>query len=400
MTPCVLPWINFSTNTFGRPRTCGYADQKTVKDANVKLKGTSIEQEWNNDYFKSIRNDFLKGQWPENCKRCEYVEKLNGVSKRMDENNYHYEDNKHLIEQTNPDGSVPYYPPNIDIRVGTICNLKCIHCGTGASSKWNEEKSLLNKYPNTEFYNIDNKWIEQDTFIWDNIKKNLSETRKFNFLGGEPFANKQHNRFIKETAFTDEAKNITLTYVSNGTLLTEKIFDQLVSFKEVIIRLSLDAIQEPGEYFRFPIKWENFVKKLELMEKYAVAYKNLDIGVQWTCSNVSMFYLIDTYDYMRKHFPNIEFIFANHVEWPVHMSAQVLPQEIKDTIAERINNYNFEEHSNKVPFYVSHMLEKDLWITEGKTFMNYLDDLDNARKISWQTSFSEMGLEKYDPRTN
>ena len=395
MRPCILPWINFSTNTFGRPRTCGYADQATVKAADVKLKGSTISDEWNNDYFKHIRKEFVAGRWPENCKRCKYVEELNGRSKRLEENKYHYDNNAHLIEQTAEDGSVPYYPSNIDIRVGTICNLKCIHCGTGASSKWNEDKGMLDKYPNTEFYDIDNKWIEQDSFIWDNIKENLQHTKRFNFLGGEPFANKQHNRFIKEVAFTDAAKDITLTYVSNGTLLTEKIFDQLVSFKDVIIRLSLDAIQEPGEYFRFPIKWDSFVKKLELMEKYAKDNEHLDIGVQWTCSNVSMFYLVDTYDYMRKHFPNIKFIFANHVEWPVHMSAQVLPQPIKDNVAKRINTYDFGEYSNKVPFYVKHMLEKPLWEQHGATFMNYLNDLNTARNVSWQHSFKEMELEKY-----
>ena len=91
MKPCLLPWINFSTNTFGRPRTCGYADQPTVK-LNPKLKDSTISQEWNNDYFKHIRSEFLQGRWPENCKRCRYVESVNGQSKRMDENFYHYDD--------------------------------------------------------------------------------------------------------------------------------------------------------------------------------------------------------------------------------------------------------------------------------------------------------------------
>lgn len=395
MRPCILPWINFSTNTFGRPRTCGYADQKIVKDAQVKLKGSSIEQEWNNEYFKKIRRDFLNGVWPENCKRCEYVESLNGHSKRLEENKYHYEANKHLIDQTDSDGSVSYYPPNIDIRVGTICNLKCIHCGTGASSKWNEDKSLLNKYSNTESYNIDNKWIEQDSFIWDNIKENLNQTKKFNFLGGEPFANKQHNKFIEEISKTDKAKEITLHYVSNGTLLTEKIFNQLSNFENVIIRLSLDAIGIPGEYFRFPIKWKLFEQKLSLMEKYAKQYNVFDIGVQWTCSNVSMFYLIETYDYIKMHYPNIKFLFCNHVEWPIHMSAQVLPQELKEKIKNKIENYNFGNDSDKIPFYVNHMLETDLWKTHGSTFINYLNDLDDARKISWRYSFKEMELDKF-----
>jgi len=399
MKPCILPWINFSTNTFGRPRTCGYADQPTVK-TNSKLQGSTIDTEWNNDYFKNIRKDFLAGEWPENCKRCKYVEELKGSSKRIEENKYHYESNKHLIEQTKADGSVPYYPPNIDIRVGTICNLKCIHCGTGASSKWNEDKSMLNKYSNTEFYNVDNKWIEQDSFIWDNIKENLESTKKFNFLGGEPFANKQHNQFIKEVCNSDTAKEITLSYVSNGTLLTENIFNQLVKFKEVIIRLSLDAIGIPGEYFRFPIKWDVFKTKLELMQRFAVQNQHLDIGVQWTCSNVSMFYLVDTYDFIRTHYPDIKFLFCNHVEWPEHMSAQTLPTELKLQVAERISAYNFGIDAEYVPFYINHMLEKDKWATHGNTFMNYLDDLDSARKISWQTSFTEMELHKYDIRVS
>ena len=395
MKPCILPWINFSTNTFGRPRTCGYADQSVVKQAQVKLKGSSIANEWNNDYFKHIRKEFLEGRWPENCKRCEYVESLKGNSKRIEENYYHYDNNAHLLEQTAQDGSVPYYPSNIDIRVGTICNLKCIHCGTGASSKWNEDKAMLDKYPNTEFYNIDNKWIEQDSFIWDNIKENLNYTKRFNFLGGEPFANKQHNKFIQDISQTEYAKDITLSYVSNGTLLTEKIFEQLVSFKEVIIRLSLDAIQEPGEYFRFPIKWDNFVQKLKLMEKYAKDNNHLDIGVQWTCSNISMFYLVDTFDYMKKHFPNINFIFANYVEWPVHMSAQVLPNTLKEIIKDKISSYNFGKDNEKILFYTRHMLEKDLWDKHGPTFLQYLDDLDTTRNIDWRFSFKEMNLTNY-----
>ena len=124
MTPCILPWINFSTNTFGRARACGYSDTKS----DAKLRDSSIPEQWNGDYFKTIRSDFMQGKWPDNCRRCRYVESLDGISKRMEENGWFYEDNRHLIDQTAPDGTVPYQPPHMDIRVGTICNLKCIHC--------------------------------------------------------------------------------------------------------------------------------------------------------------------------------------------------------------------------------------------------------------------------------
>ena len=97
MKPCILPWINFSTTTFGRPRVCGYSDDATLKKVNVKLKDSDVSTEFNNEYFKEIRRDFLKGEWPENCKRCKYVESLDGVSKRMDENGFWYNKYKHLI---------------------------------------------------------------------------------------------------------------------------------------------------------------------------------------------------------------------------------------------------------------------------------------------------------------
>jgi hypothetical protein len=81
------------------------------------------------------------------------------------------------------------------------------------------------------------------------------------------------------------------------------------------------------------------------------------------------------------------------------MSAQNLPKELKDVILEKVNNYKFKERDKEdLPFYINHMLEKDLWNEQGKTFMQYLDDLDSARNISWQHNFQEMELEKYDPR--
>lgn len=406
MKPCILPWINFSTTTFGRPRVCGYSDDTVVKKIPAKLKDSDVSTEWNNEYFKEIRRDFLADKWPENCKRCKYVESLEGVSKRLDENGFWYNKYQDLIEKTNPDGSVPYDPPHIDVRTGTVCNLKCIHCGTGASSKWKEDKSLLDKYENTENIQINNKWIEHDYEFWNNLRKSWHETKRYNFLGGESFANKRHNEFLKDLSNTEYASGINLAYTSNGTLINKDRLDQLSKFHKVNLRLSIDALGLAGEYFRFPIKWETFTKQLKVIDDYIAQRQTnfdneliFDVGVQWTCSNVSMFYLIDTYEIIKNDFPNIKFLFCNHVEWPIHMSAQNLPLEIKQQIKDRVDNYKFKERDlTDYPFYINHMLEKDLWPIHGKTFMQYLDDLDAARNISWKKHFSEMELQKYDPR--
>lgn len=389
MKPCILPWINFGTNTFGRARPCGYSEHKS----DVKLKDSSIEKEWNSEYFREIRRDFLEGKWPKNCRRCEYVENMGGKSKKFDENLHLYPPNEHLISMTAPDGSVPYYPPQIDIRVGTICNLKCIHCGTGASSKWQEDKYMLDKYSNTEKYEINNKWIEQESYIWDSIMENIHQTKRLSFLGGEPFANKQHNKFVDKISDTEYSKDITLFYVTNLTLLTEDMLKKLAKFKSVIMQVSIDVAGTPGEYFRFPIDWDHYTSQLEMLRPYG-RMKNFLIKFQWTCSNISMFYLPETYDFAAKNF-NFAFEFCNHVEWPIHMSAQNLPTELKREIIQKLNSHDFGWSFMKVEFYMKHMMEKDLWPEHGRTLISYLNDLDVSRKTNWRDSFKEMGLDRY-----
>jgi len=390
MKPCILPWINFGTNTFGRPRACGYSKEKSPS----KLNHGTIADHWNSEYFANIRKDFLSGNWPSNCDRCRYVEEMGGRSKRMEENSYFYDEYSKYIASTDSDGKVDYYPPHLDIRVGTICNQKCIHCGTGASSKWKEDKILLGKYENTELYNIDNKWIEHDTVIWDNMLSNISEVKKFNFLGGEPFANKQHNRFIKLVSGTPYAKDITLSYVTNATLLDDKLLNVLSKFKKVYIRVSLDAVGDVAEYFRYPMNWQSFCDTMDMIDTFSKSTDVFDIAMQWTCSNISMWYASDTFETANRLWPRFEVLLCNHVDWPKHMSAQVLPEDLKKTI----QNKDYGTYSDAMSFYINHMNGRDGWNAYGSTFMQYLDDLDAARKCDWRSTLSQMELPKYDSR--
>ena len=404
MKPCILPWINYGTNTFGRTRVCGYSDydaqwQKMFEERNLdwppteapehikgtkfyydylswlhKLQNTTLEYEWNAEYFNDIRKKFLSNEWPENCKRCKHVESLGGTSKRMDENHMWYDKFKHLIDSTNDDGTVNYLPPHMDVRTGSVCNFKCIHCGPGASSRWMEDYELIKSYG----YNLgipENAWIAKESKFWDEI--DISQIKRYNFLGGESFYNKRHNEFIKKLNESPYAKDVEIAYVSNGSLK----FENMENFKKVRLRLSVDGAESVGEYFRYGLNWKEWCANIKTFPS------NFDVSFQWTCSNVSMFYLIDTYDFLKEEFPHIRFLFNNHVTEPYHMSVQNLPKEIKDEIKENVDSYMFDEEAKEVlPFYLNHMYEKDGWSSHGDIFLRYLDDLDQARNTNWKQS--------------
>lgn len=378
LKPCILPWINFCTTPQGRARPCGYSKFKGEK----KLKDSTIQGEFNNEIYKKVRSDFIAGRWPENCQRCEYMEnQMPGKSKKSTEELF-YNQHHNLISQTSADGSINYFPKHIDIRLGTVCNLKCIHCGTGNSSKWNEDAELIGKYPNLPELKNDNSWVDRDGPVWDNIQQNIHEVEKFNFLGGEPFASRQHGKLIEWISQTPHAANISLQYVTNGTLLSEKWISHLAKFKSVLLNVSLDATGDALEFFRHPLRHEELTQKLKLLNNAVTP--QMDFGLQWTSSNVAMFYLAETIEETTKNFPNLPLRLFNYVEDPIQMSPQNLPLQVKHHIAEKLRP--FKSSFPDVDFYIQHMLAQDLWPQHGPLWLRYMEDLSRVRNLDWKRS--------------
>lgn len=372
---CILPWIAFNTTPQGKSRPCGYSALKS----DIKISNSTITQEFNNSLFREIRKSFLKGEWHNNCIRCRNMQEAGIPAKLDEENSVYYDDNRYLINQTNEDGSIDHYPSNIDIRLGTVCNLKCIHCGVGNSSKWLEDTAILNEYENLKTFAIDNSWVDRPNEMWADLMSNINNIKRFNWLGGEPFASKQHNRFMK-TISDEQAKNISLQYVTNGLLLNENILLSLSRFKTIDLNISIDVIGEKAEYFRYPLRWDIFLEKLKLLQDFIKQHStnNFVIKFQWTASNMSMLYFDETYDFCVSNFPEFVFTLCNYVDFPAHMSPQCIPEKIKKKLTNKLLNY---DKSNKINFYISYMNKENLWQTHGKKFLKYINDLNNVRNI-------------------
>lgn len=393
---CVLPWINFSSNLWGRGRPCGYSTAKSKG----RLDRRSILDSFNEEPFLSIRKDFNEGKWPETCQRCETVERISaGQSKKANDTaafGPYFED---LYVLTDEEGRVPYFPPHIDLQIGPVCNQKCIHCGTGNSSKWLEDADMVGKFENTTEEYVDHHWISTSDKVWDELRANLQHIQRMRFLGGEPFAHKKHNQFIKEVAQTEHASHIALHYVTNGSLLTEDVLATLSMFQFCSLSISVDAVEEIAEFHRFPLDWNDFMIRLNRIAAYYKSkntrseYDNLNL--QWSASNISLFYVFDTLDYYEKNIDPIFVIdFCNHVSHPRHMSPQCLPREIKDKITARAKDYLGRYPA--LAFYIDYMNEADLWDEFKPVFFRYLDDLDRNRGTDWRTILAKMELNKYE----
>lgn len=375
MTACIHAWSSLGMNPFGRIRACG---RSTPDINNPSLKDISIDQAWNSNYYKQLRLDMLAGVQNKNCNKCYLQEQLGGYSKRMQINDIVSFDIEHYRTRTAPDGTTDIKPSRIDIRVGNICNLKCVHCWTGNSSKWYEDKILLDKYENTKNYKIDNKWISEKGAIWQYVRDNCDTIEGLNILGGEPFASKEHNQLI-DWLIEHDKLDIDLCYVSNGTLLYPEVIEKLKKFRHVELGISLDDIQGRAEFVRFPTKWNKLEENLKYIdESFNGAY------LTWSCYNLNFFHLAETYQYCADNFKNMDFRLGDFVNSPAHMSVQNLPLSFKQQIVDRTKDIP------GVEFFINYMLAGDLWTTHKDTFFNYLDDLDVSRKTDWKTVYPEI----------
>ena len=382
-TTCALAWSSIGMNPSGRVRACG---RSIPNNNNPSLKHMTIDEAWNSDYYKQLRLDMLAGIRNPNCTKCHMEEDLGGVSKRKTYNKRLF---PIVSTLTNKDGSIDRKPTMIDIRVGNICNLKCIHCWTGNSSKWYQDTLLLDKYENTPNLTIDNDWISEKGSVWNYVRENVDSLKKLNILGGEPFASKEHNLLL-DWLVENNKSELDITYVTNATLITPATVDKLKKFRNVQLGISLDATHEVSDLLRFPSSWDELEKIIAYINSVNIDPSNkFNAYFNYTFYNTNVFHLDKTYSYCKKHFKDIKLSMGDFVESPAHMSIQNLPRHFKEKVAKKIKNVP------GVDFYINYMMAKDTWEELGPTLYNYLNDLDTARNTNWRSVLPEI-KELYD----
>lgn len=376
-----------SGKTNGAVRTCGLAPVKSGRQPNLGRE--NLREAWNSDYFRSIRQTMLSGQFPQNCSKCFYREKLNGESRRQIENRswQNVMTEEKAKQLTADDGSLQTPPICLDIRTGNICNLKCVTCFPTNSIKWLEDKPLLGKYENTKAYDVTPAWDDPEGPVWQFVRENAKALHKLCFLGGEPLASRLHQSVL-DTLVEQEAFQVRLKYVTNGTLLKPELIEKWQKFKHVEILVSLDGINSILEFIRFPAKWQDLLRKLQLLN--STESSNFSRQILWTCSNLSLFYLPETISFSKEYLPNLNFSLGDWVVRPSHLSPQNLPKAAKQAIHQRIQNCAHLANDSQVKFFLNHMDQQDLWPEHGQVLLNYLDDLDKVRGTNWKMTFEDL----------
>ena len=195
---CVLPWIHLATHPIGTVTPCCITDMKdgvsTAAHENddrshLFLSKDSLDTIANSKKFKELRRQMMNGEYPSVCQKC-YKYEAGGVeSKRIESNKIFEKFIDDCFPNTNPDGSLKEVKYNyVELRLGTVCNLKCTTCNPFSSNRWHQD---LHGLKGTEFENdyfkldIRTEWYRDYNF-YDELYLKCKDLQEVWINGGEP----------------------------------------------------------------------------------------------------------------------------------------------------------------------------------------------------------------------
>jgi organic radical activating enzyme len=351
-------------------------DASTAKrgEDNLFLDKDKLEDISNSVNFKEIRRKMLKNEFPSECKTCYYYEKNKIFSKRM-ESNHKF---SHLIEEVKrhviEDGTLTELNYKyIELRLGTVCNLKCVTCNPFSSNRWNEDVSVFKDTPFEKSYfkcDIRTEWFRSQTF-YDELLTKCEGLEEVWINGGEPTLIKEHAYFLEKLIEMDKAKEVNLHYSINMTSIPDRFIEIWRQFKHVRLHLSIDDLFERNDYVRYGSKWDNIHSNFLKIIEYRDIFR-LEVCQTLSALNVS------NIDNFKKFYDDYGMIIAhNYVHHPTFLHVSTIPSEMKDNIMSNIQYLREDERLR-----LEAELFKEVDEKEVDKFYGYITLLDAKRKVS------------------
>lgn len=322
---CYYPFFQVLMTAGGKYMPCSKHEAFITHGGRVLTSDNdSIEDAWNSDYMKELRESFFIGKHMEGCKECWREQDMGLRPMRYDSYGYNVPETQ--VQQ-------PQFPMRVEINASNICNLRCRICMPTASNRWIDEAK--------KFYN----WNEETHFNMtpqnrEAIKSWVPNFTQIGFFGGEPLMSDENIDLMRYCVETGHSKHISILLNTNGTVYTEEIVQLFLQFKKVFINFSIDDIGERFEYQRNGAKWDKVVRNMKNYLKHGGSTDADTIECKICCSvtNMNIYYFPEYFAFMNEHFPGMP-VYWNLVYAPWEFSIEILPDEVKEKIRHRLRNY-------------------------------------------------------------
>ena len=235
----------------------------------------------NSKWLKDIKDTMAKDEWPNECKRCQQTEELNGESIRTKSIERHK-----ILHPRKDDYLV------VGGVLDNVCNSACQTCNAGLSTKIGSLKSK--NYPKVNNY---------ETF-W---KLPLNRILEVDVNGGEPTASKNYKKILAN--LPPNTKIVRMN--TNGSRMIQELETILRNRTMVIVTLSFDGTGDVHDYVRWPIKWRNYIKTVQAYKDLQKQYPLLKLNCWTTVSSLNVENLPNILDFATEQGLDHDWAFLN-----------------------------------------------------------------------------------------
>jgi sulfatase maturation enzyme AslB (radical SAM superfamily) len=333
-----------------------------------------------NEYFQSsdllsVKESFINGKFPVQCKNCEQNEKTNNTIYRKLNSLFDSEE-----ESIKAVGATYNKIKHLSLMTSNICNLKCLPCIGGSYIRM-VEMEKLKIHPAGSVLKLST--LTRSAI--DEIAE-LDSIESLTLTGGEPFVDPVAIELIDKLVDCGKSKNIRIDINTNLTMITNASIEKLKNnFKQVYIKGSIDGLMEVNEYLRYPSKWEDIVKSIELIRSVG-----LDFVVTTAMSNLSLMRYYELLEWGLEN--NILDMFQSVVDNVPILNPTSLPLDIKRGILEKYLNLKKHIKSDRTMF----VLDSCISMCESKNddsaanLIEYLKKHDDLRGTDYSKLWPEL----------
>ncbi|MCV9385784.1 twitch domain-containing radical SAM protein [Reichenbachiella ulvae] len=321
---CPMPWLHLHVDTQGLIKACC---STSVTFGN--LNKDSVSEIWQSKSINDFRQQVIKSGVDKRCAACLNRE-ASGKSSMRTETLARYPDLSQSILDN--EGKVDTKPVYLDLRFSNLCNLRCRTCWHGASSSWFKEAKALK---NTAADQAIIRATENNSEIIQGVLQLAEEVEEVYFAGGEPLMMEEHYQLLD--LLCQSGQQPLLRYNTNLSILKLKnqhVLEFWKEFKKVQLSVSVDEIEERGEYVRKGLKWEVLVDNMRQIKKECPHVK-LEIAPTVSVFNVGRLGLLHRY-FVEKELISVNDIYLNMLDRPFYYNIVNLSDREKQSATSEI----------------------------------------------------------------
>jgi radical SAM protein with 4Fe4S-binding SPASM domain len=364
---CVAPFKSAVVDRDGTMLPCCEYIPDSDKSKLTKLK--NIDRWWKIE-LEDIRKDMIDGKVNPGCHHC-LTKELNPT----------YQSHRQYINSKYPNLDVNVELDVIEIRVSNYCNLKCIMCGSYASSSIAEE---YRKYE-TEYNNIGMVGAWEPTVRWwddqeslDNLKSILTTVSRINFAGGEPLLVPEVTDILNSL---DPSKIKHISMNTNLTRLTISHLEAFKRFDSIDIMVSLEGIKEHNDYIRYGSSWASVEQNIKTLKELS----NIKLSITHVLQHTSIFSLPNLIEFSEQHDITLnltEIYYGSYPSPGVLTVNSALPNHVNWFVA-WLTEYDGIYKAQLVNWIKKYEFDNDL----HDKFSDYINMLDGIRSNSFTNTF-------------